>query len=320
MNLVAVGIGAGLVSALLFSVIVTGHPLAAVLSLVAPLPVFIAAMGWNHRAGLLAAAAGGIVMALVFRATAGIGYVVGWALPAWWLGYLALLGRPDRNGTIEWYPVGRLLAWIAGTAAAVTVAFLITSSGGDYEAHRSSTVATAQRLFESAPFIRPGPDGDAKQIAADLARIFAAGLPALMASAFVMILAVNLWIAGRVVAISGRLPRAWPELPAARMPIESLGLLLGSLGVSFAPGFLGAFGLAFTAALLIAFVLQALAFTHDATRGRPGRPMILVAVYVSVLFISQAALPLLAILGMTDAGLNLRKRFGPGSAGPRPLP
>lgn len=39
---VAVGIGAGLVSALLFAVVITGSPLAMLLSYLAPLPVFIA--------------------------------------------------------------------------------------------------------------------------------------------------------------------------------------------------------------------------------------------------------------------------------------
>src|SRR4051812_16419246 len=45
----AIGIGAGLVSALLFGVVITGSPLSMMLSVIAPLPIFIAALGWNHR-------------------------------------------------------------------------------------------------------------------------------------------------------------------------------------------------------------------------------------------------------------------------------
>ena len=47
--LFVVGIGAGLVSALLFSVVITGSPLAVLLYSAAPLPIFIASLGWNQR-------------------------------------------------------------------------------------------------------------------------------------------------------------------------------------------------------------------------------------------------------------------------------
>ena len=50
-SLLGIGAGAGLVSALLFAVVTTGNPLAIILYLVAPLPVLLAALGWNHRAG-----------------------------------------------------------------------------------------------------------------------------------------------------------------------------------------------------------------------------------------------------------------------------
>ena len=59
-----VGIGAGLVSALLFSVVITGSPLAALLYSAAPLPIFIASLGWNHRSGLFATAAGALAVAV----------------------------------------------------------------------------------------------------------------------------------------------------------------------------------------------------------------------------------------------------------------
>src|SRR5687768_790078 len=93
-----VGIGAGLVSALLFTVVITGSPLALLLSYVAPLPVFIAALGWNHRAGLVAAVSGTAAVALVLKFALGMAFAVGAALPAWWIAYLALLARDDGAG------------------------------------------------------------------------------------------------------------------------------------------------------------------------------------------------------------------------------
>src|SRR3712207_5193797 len=117
MNFVATGIGAGLVSALLTAVVIKATPLAAVLYLLAPIPVLIVSLGWNHRSGLVAAAVGGLAIAVFLSPLSGVAFALVTGLPAWWLAYLALLGRPNPDGSMEWYPLGRLLAWIAGTAA-----------------------------------------------------------------------------------------------------------------------------------------------------------------------------------------------------------
>src|SRR5215211_1990261 len=138
MHSLIVGIGAGLVSALLFGVVITGSPLAMLLSFVAPLPIFIAALGWQHRAGLVAAAVGAIAVGATVNPTAGFAFALGWALPAWWLAYLALLGRPAPHGAMEWYPLGRLLMWIAGTAALITLIGIVALGEGSHETYRAN--------------------------------------------------------------------------------------------------------------------------------------------------------------------------------------
>src|SRR5687767_10387258 len=125
-NLLA-GVGAGLTSALLFAVTATRSPIGMLLLYVAPLPVLIAALGWNHRSGLVAVAAGALASTVVFRLEVGIAFAVGVALPAWWLAYLALLGRPTADGSLEWYPLGRLLLWLGACSAGIAfaVAFVV---------------------------------------------------------------------------------------------------------------------------------------------------------------------------------------------------
>ena len=76
MNFVATGIGAGLVSALLTAVIVKATPLAAVLYLLAPIPVLIASLGWDHRSGLVAGIVGGVAIALILSPLSGIGFAL----------------------------------------------------------------------------------------------------------------------------------------------------------------------------------------------------------------------------------------------------
>src|SRR3954468_20740443 len=130
-----VALAAGCASALMFASIISGAPISLVLFYLAPLPLMVAGLGW----GPLSAGIGGIAAALGLGAIFGLPYCIAFALtvalPAWWLGHLALLGRPvagARNGAtppaplLEWYPVGRMLLWAAGFAALITTAALLT--------------------------------------------------------------------------------------------------------------------------------------------------------------------------------------------------
>src|SRR5215218_9534545 len=124
--IVLIAIAAGSASALMFASIVSGALISLVLFYLAPLPLMVAALGW----GPLSATIGGIAAAIGLGAIFGLPYCIAFvltiALPAWWLGHLALLGRPiasaaaSANGAspvapdMEWYPIGRVLLWIAG--------------------------------------------------------------------------------------------------------------------------------------------------------------------------------------------------------------
>src|SRR5260370_524203 len=108
-----VGIGAGACAALLLSA-QSRSALALLLYALAALPILIAAIGWSHWAGLLAAIVAALGIAPVFGPSNAFGVLFGIGLPAWWLGYLTLLARPDAaTGELEWYPPGRLLLWCA---------------------------------------------------------------------------------------------------------------------------------------------------------------------------------------------------------------
>src|SRR5215210_3372686 len=114
--IVLIGIAAGCASALMFASIVSGALISLVLFYLAPLPLMVAALGW----GPLSATIGGIAAAIGLGAIFGLPYCIAFvltiALPAWWLGHLALLGRPvasaaSANGgspvapDMEWYPI-----------------------------------------------------------------------------------------------------------------------------------------------------------------------------------------------------------------------
>src|SRR5258708_34861909 len=137
-TIVLIAIAAGCASALMLASIVSGALISLLLFYRAPLPLMVAALGW----GPLGATIGGIAAATGLGAIFGLPYCIAFvvtvALPAWWLGHLALLGRSMTTGVasghgaapvapdLEWYPVGRILLWIAGFAALTTMATLLT--------------------------------------------------------------------------------------------------------------------------------------------------------------------------------------------------
>src|SRR4051812_10113172 len=120
LQIALIGIGAGAASALLFASVASGSVLSIFLFYVAPLPILIAALGWSHWAAAIAALGAAATLASVFGGVFFLAFMAGTGLPAWWLGYLAMLARPAQpSGALEWYPSGRLVLWCAGFAALV---------------------------------------------------------------------------------------------------------------------------------------------------------------------------------------------------------
>src|SRR5580692_8532138 len=99
MTIVLIALAAGCASALMFASIISGALISLLLFYLAPLPLMVAALGW----GPLCATIGGITAASVLGLVFGLPYCISFALaialPAWWLGHLALLGRPLAAGT-----------------------------------------------------------------------------------------------------------------------------------------------------------------------------------------------------------------------------
>ena len=112
----------------MFASIISGALISLVLFYLAPLPLMVAAIGWGPLGAPSAASPPRIGLGALFGLPYCIAFAITVALPAWWLGHLAMLGRPvvsrDRQRrrpvapAMEWYPTGRLLLWIAVFAVA----------------------------------------------------------------------------------------------------------------------------------------------------------------------------------------------------------
>jgi hypothetical protein len=213
---------------------------------------------------------------------------------------------------MEWYPLGRLLSWIALAAALITTLGAVTLGGGNHESYTD----LMRRAFDAFARVQ-APPGSTGPAGPEIIGAIVGLLPLFVASSFVMLLTLNLWLAGRIVAVSQRLPRPWPPVSSTQLPRSALGGAALALACSFLPGYGAVFGLALLGSLFIAFAFQGLAVLHEITLGRPNRTGLLVALYALLVFLSQLVLPVVALFGMADSAFGLRARLlGGGPSAP----
>ena len=302
---VLIAMAAGCASALMFASIVSGALISLLLFNLAPLPLMVAALGW----GPLGATIGGISAAIGLGAIFGLPYCIAFAvtvaLPAWWLGHLALLGRPLTAGTppandaaaLEWYPVGRILLWIVIFATITTAATLLTM-GSDGPAITGTLRSAWAHILESAGVTPTDRKLDALVMIA----------PAAAAIAATMTLTLNLWLAAKITATSGRLHRPWPDLKSAALPPMTLAALCVAVALSFSGGLLAILAQIVSAGLMMAYALIGFAVLHTLTLASKSRALWLGCAYTIVVVFTWAVLAM-AVLGLADAVFGFRRRY-----------
>jgi hypothetical protein len=316
MQFVLIGLGAGLAAASMFASGVSGATAAMPLLVLAPLPVLIVGLGWSHWAGLVAAVVAAAGLALV-GVDILVAFLFGVGLPAWWLGYLSMLARPaPAPDEKEWYPIGRLVLWAAGINALIVGATLLSFGTDAASLQGAWRTALASGLDEIVGEQLENPDDAARLI--DMMVML---LPSAAAASLTLMTVLNLWLAGRIVKISGRLQRPWPRLSDMRFPAVAPALLGAAVAGSFLPDLAGISSSALAASLMIAHELLGLALIHAVTVGLSGRGFILGSIYAAiVIFAWPVRWPLLFIglIGMSDALFDLRgmiaRRRGPPTA------
>ncbi|WP_375309405.1 DUF2232 domain-containing protein [Bradyrhizobium sp. A5] len=311
---------AGAASALMFASIVSGALISLVLFYLAPLPLMVAAIGW----GPLCASVGGIAAAIGLGALFGLNYCIAFAvtvaLPAWWLGHLVLLSRPTGPATpapappvepeLEWYPVGRILLWIAGFATLTTIAALLTL-GTDAETITGTLRRGLMRLLRTTD---PQTSGEASQFVEAMVRI----APAAATIVAMMTLTLNLWLSAKITATSGRLRRPWPDMKTAELPPMTLVGLCVALAFCFTGGLLAIAAQITAAALMMGYAFTGFAVLHTLTLALKSRTFWLGSTYAVVVVFGWPVIAMV-ILGMADAVFGFRERFLR-SRQPPPLP
>ena len=303
-----IGLGAGAASALLMATMASRSPFALFLVLLAPLPIMIAAVTWTHWTALFGALAAAVALAFAFGEPLWLPiYLVGAGLPAWWLGYLALLARSDPGGSVEWYPTGRLVLWCA-IIAAIIVFIMMWNVRIDEQQFEAALKLALERV--AAEYGKSAPDFtrmDVKRVS----EMIASFVPPATAALITLAYALNLYVAGRVAGLSGRLKRPWPKLSELRFPKLAPALFAVSLAAWFMPGTLGAAGAIVSGAFIMAYAMLGFAVLHEITRNLGIRPLVLTAAYFVVI---AAIWPVffMTILGLADSIFDFRRGVSAG--------
>ena len=282
-----------------YLLVLTGSTGSMILVYLAQLPLFAAGL-WL---GTGASASAGLVAALIL---AGAGNLLAAALfgalnvvPIVLLVRQSLLARTGPGNTIEWYPPGLMTAWLTGfglVAAAVTLVFIGGPQGAEAALHEALAPALDRHLGEIPP--------ELDELLAFVAFI----LPGIAATSWMMMTASNGSLAQGLLARFGASWRPSPDLTALGLPMWIPVLLAFASGATLLGGTARFIGINVLIVLAVPFCLAGLAVLHTVARRFP-RPAVTLTVFYLLAGVLGWPLLLIALLGLLDSPLGLRRRF-----------
>jgi len=310
----ALAIGGGLAAATVFAVLGKGSSAGFLLSHFAPLPIMIVALALGVSHGATASLAGTIGLSIWPHPLFGMAFGLLVALPAWLSGWICA-GAPFRGhdrlerGIPGWAVTAQTLSIVGALLLFLALAAIFSGAIAEPLAHLQEQMNLAIEAMKTEGVLGEKADPE------DIKRILRQALPAMVAGHMLLVQAINLWLAGKIVQFSGMLKTGWPDIAAdLALPRWLAILLLLGAGLSLVDGPIGAAGLTIAAPTALAFGFQGLAVTHFWLRGSPVSLLVLVLIYFGIA-VFGAPMLLFAILGLADVVLRFRQRK---TSSPRP--
>jgi len=311
-----IGIGAGLVAAVLFASLSNGSLLAFMLFYLMPLPVMLAGIGWAPRAALIATATAGLLLAVLLDPLRAIAFCVFVGLPSLIISYLMSLyrevGAPDMaaqgeasgQSAVEWYPLGRIIAWTAVIAGGLVIVGLFLLGGGS-ESYREAV----RTMFEGSQFQSAfGPEAGPAERESFIALFSRVILPFLAGTVWLLVFVGNLWLAAKSAVISDLMSRPPLDLKRIDYPPFLLGGFVAALVLSVLPGMIGMAGIAFLGAFAGAFLILGLAVLHVLLEKSQFKVPTLILLYLGLLVGTPWIAPPVIVLGLAEPFFQLRRR------------
>ena len=282
-----------------YLLVLTGSTGSMILVYLAQLPLFAAGL-WL---GTGASASAGFVAALIL---AGAGNLLAAALftalnviPVVLLVRQSLLAKTGPGNAVEWYPPGLMTAWLTGLgllAAAVTFVFF----GGPQAMQAALREALAPALDRQLGEITPELD----EFLAFVAFI----LPGIVATSWMVMTASNGSLAQGLLARFRVSWRPSPDLAALGLPMWIPVLLAFASGATLLGGTARFIGVNVLIVLAVPFCLAGLAVLHTVARRFP-RPAVTLVTFYLLAGVLGWPLVLIALLGLLNSPLGLRRRF-----------
>jgi predicted membrane protein DUF2232 len=297
----AAAIACGLGGACLYLAVMLGTPGALILVYLTQLPLFVAGLWLGAGAAATAGLTGFLLLVVVSDILGAALFAALNAAPVVLLVRQALLARRGPDGGVAWYPPGLLAAWLTGLALAGMAAALLLFGGP--EGLQVSVRDLVAHLLDRVAH-RPLPDRE--RIAETLALV----IPGVVAASWMVMSVANGALAQGVLSRFGASWRPSPDLAALGLPLWipiALGIAAAATVFSGVPRFLGINAMI---ALAVPFALAGLAVLHTVVRRLPHPGMALVGFYTMAALLGWPLLAI-AVLGLLDSWLGLRRRLGP---------
>ena len=188
--------------------------------------------------------------------------------------------------------------------------------GMDVETYRANLQEIIDKTF-FGQLPEGMPKGLDKEKMAPVIELLIRALPAASAIVWFGVMLLNMWSAARIVAISGRFIRPWPDLTMMNYPgVLALGFVAALLG-TFTPGILGIIATGFAGAFMVAYVLLGLVVLHVLARKTAFRFLFLGTLYLGIFLFGWVAL-VVAIVGISEPMFKFRARAQGAGAAPPP--
>ncbi len=310
-----IGIGAGLVAAALFASLANNSTLAVTLFYLTPLPILLAGIGWGVRAAQLAFATAALLVAIILNLTTAVAFSLYIGLPGVLLSHLMLLRRQLPSAApgggvshpaIEWYPLGRIIAWASLMAGGlVTLGLIMLGGDGEGYRHAVKSMFDENALKQLQTIL--GADFGQEQFDRFVERFTRYILPAFASGFWLLIMLVNLWLAAKSAAISGQLSRPLPSFAGLDYPPLLLAGFAAAAALSFGSGLIGLAGTAFLGGFACAYLILGLAVVHVIAAGFQLKLLMLGLLYTG-LFLTPWVAPALVLVGLAEPLLQLRRR------------
>ncbi|MCF6320356.1 MAG: hypothetical protein L3J32_01115 [Rhizobiaceae bacterium] len=245
------------------------------------LPIYIAALGWGTRAGIVATLT---IMGFGAIATDPLsGLLIGMtmAAPAALAGHQANLAQSSNNGSgeLEWYPLSRILLWISMLIAGAILVFGLMV---DFDPLKFGP-EIAKQMKPHLPSVEGRPDITEEQLSTTFTMNLRL-LPFVLPSFWVGIHVLNLLAGLRITRRMGVLARPEEDIAAnISLPQISLIIVLVALaGMSVTSPPLSYVFAVVAGALVMAFSVVGLSIFHQHTRDWAGRGPLLFVTYMMI--------------------------------------